>query len=56
MVVYICIFFEKHVNCEKKPVETLQEDDVKKNGDYEFGWRDQLEDELFEVLYCCYYI
>jgi len=27
---HICIFFEKHVNCEKKPVETLQEDDVKK--------------------------
>jgi len=35
----------------KKSVEILQQDDLpKKNGDYEFGWRDQLEDELFEVL------
>ena len=51
---HVCIFLEQHVDCEEKPVATQQEDDLpKKYGDYEFGWSDQLEDELLEVLYCC---
>jgi len=55
MVVYVTTIFEFSWNnrliMRKKSVEILQQDDLpKKNGDYEFGWRDQLEDELFEVL------